>query len=179
MLAMNMLLLLHLLLPYAFFARAGWWWGGSERLRWNWRRELRVYSWVLGVGLVLVSTSLQTLPLLERSHTTNTFEKTTSASSGDVGGKDNEFLCQVEEGDSPCFQKYNRQHWHGDRGQSSQKGHICYREWKQWGRPAAAWEFCIHLHWGGWTDPLIRDHFASKLNLPLSLLLFAWQQLPL
>lgn len=46
------------------------------------------------------------------------------------GGKDNEFLCQVEEGDSPCFQKNNRQHQHGagDRGQSSLKGQICYRE---------------------------------------------------
>ncbi len=64
----------------------------------------------LEVGLVLVSTSLQTPSFSERSHTTNTFEKTTSASSV---GKDNEFLCQVEEGDSPCFQKNNRQHWHG------------------------------------------------------------------
>lgn len=46
------------------------------------------------------------------------------------GGKDNEFLCQVEEGDSSCFQKNNRQHQHGagDRGQSSLKGQICYRE---------------------------------------------------
>lgn len=57
---MNMLLLSHLLLPSAFSLKSGC--EGSLCLSWNWRRELRVYSWVLEVGLVLVSTSLQTLP---------------------------------------------------------------------------------------------------------------------
>lgn len=82
----------------------------------------------LEVGLVLVSTSLQTLPLwsvaIPQTHLRRPLLRP-------LGGKDNEFLCQVEEGDSPCFQKYNRQHWlgAGDRGQSSLKGQICYREW--------------------------------------------------
>lgn len=27
-------------------------------------------------------------------------------------------------------------------------------------RPATVWEFCIHLHWGGWADSLIRAYFG-------------------
>lgn len=158
--------------------------GVSVCLSWNCSHELKVYSWVWKSVLSLLAHQCRLFLFGVKPHTANTFEKTPSLSSG---GKDNEFLCWVKEGASPCFRKYNRQNWHGvgDRGQSSLKGQICWREWTYCKKktnkktPAAAWEFCIHLHWGGWTDSLIRGHFASKLYSSLSLLLFAWQQLPL
>lgn len=127
MLSMNMLLLLHLLPPCAFLSLR---WVGvrsvsadTEGVNWEFIHEFGSRS--RPCSHITADPSF-----LERSHTTNTFEKTTLASSG---GKDNEFLCQVEEGDSHCFQKYGRQHWHGagSRGQSSLKGQVCYREWTQ------------------------------------------------
>lgn len=127
MLSMNMLLLLHLLPPCAFLSLR---WVGvrsvsaeTEGVNWEFIHEFGSRS--RPCSHITTDSSF-----LERSHTTNTFEKTTSASSG---GKDNEFLCQVEEGDSHCFQKYSRQHWHGagSRGQSSLKGQVCYRGWTQ------------------------------------------------
>lgn len=117
-----MLLLLHLLPPYVFFfflAEVGGGFGVSQLKLKTWTKSLFMS---LEVGLILVSTSLQTpqcwSEAIPQTHLRIPLLRP-------LGGKDNEFLCQVEEGASPCFQKHNRQH----RGQSSPKGQIYYREW--------------------------------------------------
>lgn len=121
--------------------------------------QLKLQTWIeslfmsLEVGLVLVSTSLQTLPFWSVA----IFHKHIWEDHFCVlyRGKDNEFLCQVEEGASPCFRKYNRQHWHGagDRGQSSLKGQICYREWTYCTKNACCCVRVLHsftLSWMNW-----------------------------
>lgn len=150
MLSMNVLLLLHLLLLYAFFHPVWLGFGVSQLKLQTWIESLFMS---LEVGLVLVSTSLQTLPFWSVA----IFHKHIWEDHFCVlyRGKDNEFLCQVEEGASPCFRKYNRQHWHGagDRGQSSLKGQICYREWTYCTKNACCCVRVLHsftLRWMNW-----------------------------
>lgn len=150
MLSMNVLLLLHLLLLYAFFHPVWLGFGVSQLKLQTWIESLFMS---LEVGLVLVSTSLQTLPFWSVA----IFHKHIWEDHFCVlyRGKDNEFLCQVEEGASPCFRKYNRQHWHGagDRGQSSLKGQICYREWTYCTKNACCCVRVLHsftLSWMNW-----------------------------
>lgn len=62
----------------------------------------------------------------------------------------------------------------GSRAEFSERTNL-FRGWKHLTR---RWKFCIHFHWGAWTDSLIGARFASKLNFALSLSFFLFCCLP-
>lgn len=76
------------------------------------------------VGLLLVSTSVCSLTSWSSAIPQVHLRRPFVVSSRE---KHNEFLCQVGEGVILCFQRYDRERWHGtgDRGQSSERGQIC------------------------------------------------------